>query len=90
MASKYKLGPDVNGEEEVCALEGDLVDDDYIQRAVQHAHRQLGREPGFAERFGVGVARGRGARASRSEDAVTPTNRPRTAVDLRLSSFVRR
>ncbi len=43
MARKYKLGPDVKPAEEVYDSKGNLIDENYIDRAVEDAHRQLGR-----------------------------------------------
>jgi predicted HicB family RNase H-like nuclease len=43
MARKYKLGPDVKPGEEVYDSKGNLIDENYIDRAVEDAHRQLGR-----------------------------------------------
>jgi hypothetical protein len=43
MARKYKMGPDVKPEEKVYDSKGNLVDENYIERAVEDVHRQLGR-----------------------------------------------
>lgn len=43
MAQKYKVGPDVKPDEKVYDSKGNLIDEDYIDRAVQDVHRQLGR-----------------------------------------------
>lgn len=43
MARKYKVGPDVKPDEKVYDSKGNLIDQDYIDRAVKDVHRQLGR-----------------------------------------------
>jgi predicted HicB family RNase H-like nuclease len=43
MSRKYKLGPDVKAGEKVHDSKGNLIDEDYIERAVDDVHRQLGR-----------------------------------------------
>jgi hypothetical protein len=43
MAEQYKLGPDVGPDEKVYDSKGNLIDQDYIDRAVEDVHRQLGR-----------------------------------------------
>lgn len=43
MASKYKVGPDVQPGEEVYDSKGNLIDDPYVEQAVADVHRQLGR-----------------------------------------------
>lgn len=43
MARKYKAGPDVKRGEKIYDSKGNLIDDAYIERAVEDAHRQLGR-----------------------------------------------
>ena len=43
MAPKYKAGPDVKPDEYVYDSKGNLIDEDYIERAVEDVHRQLGR-----------------------------------------------
>lgn len=42
MARKYEAGPDVKPEEEVYDSKGNRIDQDYIDRAVEDVHRQLG------------------------------------------------
>jgi predicted HicB family RNase H-like nuclease len=43
MARKYKMGPDVKTEEKIYDSKGNLIDENYIERAVEDVHRQLGR-----------------------------------------------
>ena len=43
MPRKYKLGPDVKPEEKIYDSKGNLIDENYIERAVEDVHRQLGR-----------------------------------------------
>lgn len=43
MARKYKLGPDVQPQEKVYDSKGNLIDENYIDSAVEDVHRQLGR-----------------------------------------------
>lgn len=43
MARKYKAGPDVKRDELVYDSKGNRIDQDYIDRAVEDVHRQLGR-----------------------------------------------
>ncbi len=43
MTRKYKLGPDVRPTDTVRDSKGNLIDEDYIERAVEDVHRQLGR-----------------------------------------------
>lgn len=42
MAPKYKAGPDVKPDEKVYDSKGNLIDEEYIERAVEDVHRQLG------------------------------------------------
>ncbi|MDA8400146.1 MAG: ribbon-helix-helix protein, CopG family [Actinomycetota bacterium] len=43
MVSKYKLGPDVKPNEKICDSKGNVIDEKYMENAVQDVHRQLGR-----------------------------------------------
>lgn len=43
MARKYKVGPDVKPDEKIHDSKGNLIDEDYIDRAVADVHHQLGR-----------------------------------------------
>ena len=43
MARKYKAGPDVKRGEKVYDSKGNRIDQNYIDRAVEDVHRQLGR-----------------------------------------------
>jgi hypothetical protein len=43
MSKKYTLGPDVPADEPVYDSKGNLVDDGYIDQAVEDVHRALGR-----------------------------------------------
>jgi hypothetical protein len=43
MARKYKVGPDVGQDEEVRDSKGNLIDQTYLERAVEDVHRRLGR-----------------------------------------------
>jgi predicted HicB family RNase H-like nuclease len=43
MARKYQAGPDVGPEEVVRDSKGNVIDDAYIERAVEDVHRQVGR-----------------------------------------------
>jgi len=43
VARKYKTGPDVKRGEKVHDSRGNLIDEAYIERAVEDVHRQLGR-----------------------------------------------
>jgi hypothetical protein len=43
MPGKYKLGPDMKRDEKVYDSKGNLIDDDYIARAVDDVDQHLGR-----------------------------------------------
>lgn len=43
MARKYKAGPAVKRGDKVYDSKGNLIDHDYIDRAIEDVHRQLGR-----------------------------------------------
>lgn len=43
MARKYKAGPDIKPGETVYDSKGNMIDQAYIDRAVEDVHRQLGR-----------------------------------------------
>jgi hypothetical protein len=43
MTKKYSLGPDVPSDEPVYDSKGNLIDDDYIDQAVEDVHRVFGR-----------------------------------------------
>ncbi len=43
MARKYRLGPDVKPDEKIYDSKGNLIDEDYIDRAVQEVRGRLAR-----------------------------------------------
>ena len=53
MPHKYKLGSDVKPEEKIYDSTGNLIDEDYIDSAVEDVHRQLG--PGRPSLTGPGA-----------------------------------
>lgn len=84
MTPKYKLGPDVKPGEQVRDSTGNLIDEAYIDRAVDDVHRQLGR--GRPSLTGPGEispevkARVPAALKSRAEDAAKRQGRPLSEV----------